>query len=538
MTDRQKRLAKAAVIVAVATGGSRIIGLAREMITAGVYGARPEYNAYVSISVIPNLIRQVFADAAVAAAFVPVFTQLLTQGAREKAIDLAAKLLTFMLVVVGGVTVLFLVIAQWVVPLVVPHATAADPHQAALATELLRILLPTVLILSVGGVVTGVLYSFERFTMPAVVSVLWNVVIIGFIVLLHGHLGVYAIAWGTLVGTAVELVLLFWAMRGLNFKVGFTLGFNDPLLRKVLVLMVPITLTLGILNFNAVIDTYFAKYVSVHAAAYIGYAFRLYQLPQGMFAVTIGTVLFPSLSRFAALSDIDRFRETVSMGTRQVLFVSLPFVAWFLVMPDAFIRVIYQHGAFGAGDTTSTASALAFFSMGLVFANANIMFNRGFQSLQRPWLPLGVGLVNLFLNAVLDAVLYKPLGVGGITLSTSIVSAFNFFALVYFMRRQIGFVDGRRIVRSSALMLACTALLAGVSYGVWRLLHGFAGRGVGPLVAAIVIAVVAGGLIYVAAAKALHVEELSQLASLLRRRGRGPGGAGGAAPPAPVVADL
>jgi putative peptidoglycan lipid II flippase len=517
MNDRQKRLAWAAVIVAVATGGSRVIGLAREMITAAYYGVNPAYNTFVSVSVIPNLIRQVFADAAVSAAFVPALTRLLTKGERERAVRLASALLTFMIVVVGGVTLVFLDIAPWLVHLVYPHLTAASSMRT-LAAHLLQILLPTVTVLAVGGVVTGVLYSFERFTMPAVVSILWNLVIIAFMAGLHGRIGVYAIAWGTLVGTIVELALLFWAMRGLEFGFRAVFAFGDPLLRKVLVLMVPITLTLGILNFNALIDTFFAQFVSNHAAAQIGYAFRLYQLPQGMFAVAIGTVLFPSLSRFAALDDIDRFRETISTGTRQVFFVSLPFVAWFLVMPDAFIRVIYQHGHFNAAATTNTAAALAFFAIGLAFANANVMFNRGFQSLQRPWLPLWVGLINLVLNAVLDAVLYRPLGVGGITLSTSLVSTFNFFALIFLMRRQITDVDGRRIARSSGLMLACTALLAGASLGVWRLLHGFASRGLGPLVLAAAVAVMAGGLVYVGAARAFKVEELAQLRSLLRRR--------------------
>ena len=226
----------------------------------------------------------------------------------------------------------------------------------------------------------------------------------------------YAIAWGTLAGTGVELLLLMAAARAAGVGLSLHLDFRDPLLRKVLLLMVPITITLGILNFNALVDTFFAQFVNNRAAAEIDYSFRLYQLPQGIFAVTIGTILFPSLSRFAATEESDRFRETLSMGVRQMFFVSLPFVAWFALLPRPFVQLVYQRGAFGGLATHDVAAALAGFSAGLAFANANIMFNRGFQSLKRPWLPLYAALVNLALNAVLDWVLLGPLGVAGITL--------------------------------------------------------------------------------------------------------------------------
>ena len=184
--------------------------------------------------------------------------------------------------------------------------------------------------------------------MPAVVSIVWNLTIIAAIALFHDSLGVDAIAWGMLVGTLLEVAMLAGAARYHGRWLWPRFGLGDPLLRRVLLLMVPITITLGVLNFNALIGTWFAQFVSDRAAAEIGYAFRLYQLPQGIFAVTIGTVLFPSLSRFAAQKDEVRFRDTVSLGVRQMVFVSLPFVAWFAVMPAAFVQLVYERGQFGA----------------------------------------------------------------------------------------------------------------------------------------------------------------------------------------------
>jgi len=519
MSEHKRKLAWAAVIVASATALSRVVGLGREVITAGVYGATPAYNTFVSVSVVPSLIQQLFADAAISAAFVPVLTALIAAGEQDRARRLAATLLGFMLVVVGVVCVVLILLASPIVRAIYPHLTTTS-SSAALAAHMLQILVPTVLVLALAGVLTGVLYSHERFTMPAVMSIVWNLVIIAFIAVFNASWGVYALAWGTLAGTVVELILLVFAMRAAREPIGIDFHFGDPYLRRVLALMVPITITLGILNFNALIDTYFAQYVSDSAAAYIRYSFRLYQLPQGIFAVTVGTVLFPSLARFAAQRDMDRFRETLSTGIRQMIFVSLPFLAWFTILAAPIVRLIYQRGQFGAADTQQVAWALAAFTLGLTFANVNIMFNRGFQSLQRPWLPLYVGLANLALNAVLDWVLLKPFGVAGITLSTSLVSIFNLVVLVFLLRRVVGRIDGRRIARAAGGAAAAAVALAVVSGVLWFALHWFARLGFVPLLLSVVVSVGAGGLVYLRISKVLGLEELAAVRKLWSRRRR------------------
>jgi putative peptidoglycan lipid II flippase len=289
--------------------------------------------------------------------------------------------------------------------------------------------------------------------------------------------------------------------------------------------MIPVTITLGILNFNALISHVFAWKVSAEGPSQFYYAFRLFQLPQGMFAIAIGTVLFPSLSRFAARDDIDGFRETMSTGIRQIFFVSLPFMAWYLAMPEAIVRLIYQHGAFTEQSTDDVAWALAGFAAGLLFANGTIMFNRSFQSLQKPWLPMYVALVNLGVNAALAALLWEPLGVRGITLATAVVSTFNFFALAWLMRRQIGSIDGRRIAGHLMKMLACVVALLLVSVGLWRGLEGYADRGFVALLGIVAGSLALGGGAYLGVARLLRVDELAVVSRLLRRGGHGTTGA-------------
>ena len=386
----------------------------------------------------------------------------------------------------------------------------------------MRIVAPTILVLGLAGVVTGVLFAHERFVMPAVVSIVWNVVIIAFVGVWHSSWGVPALAVGILVGTVVELVLLVLAVRALDEPLRVNLHFGDDQFRRVLALMVPVSITLGILNFNALIDMYFAQYVDSRAAARIIYAFRLYSLPQGIFAVTIGTVLFPSLSRFAARHDTDGFRRTISTGVRQMVFVSLPFFAWFTVLAVPIVQVVFQRRAFSAEDTAAVAPVLAAFALGLTFANVNMMFNRGFQSMQRPWLPLYVGLVNLALNAVLDWVLLGPLGATGIALATSLVSIFNSVVLAYLLRGHIGRAEGTRIGMTAVKTVICAGALAVVAAVAWRAVEGlgFADGGFWTVLAALFVTVAASGATYFAAARLLRMEELVLVWRTVRRRGR------------------
>ena len=224
--------------------------------------------------------------------------------------------------------------------------------------------------------------------------------------------------------------------------------YRSPEVRRVGILIGPVILSLGVINFNSFIDTVVATLISIPAPAIIDKAFRLFLVPQGIFAVAIGTVLFPALSRHAAGKRMKEFRDDLSIGLRQIFFMTLPFAALFAVLALPTTRLIYEHGKVTPEDTALVASALTFFSVGMAFVSINTLLNRAFYSIQKPWLPLIVGVVNLALNAGLDLLLYKPLGVGGITLSTSLVSLFNFLALMVLLSPRIGGIGARRVGRS------------------------------------------------------------------------------------------
>jgi putative peptidoglycan lipid II flippase len=284
------------------------------------------------------------------------------------------------------------------------------------------------------------------------------------------------------------------------------------------VLMLPVTLGLGLINVNALIDGIFAAQLidPEIAPRAIDTAFRIYMLPQGIFSVAVATVLFPTLSRLAATGDRDGFRDMANTGLRQIAFLLVPASVVTAVLAEPIVRIIYQRGEFTPDQTPVVAGALAAFALGLTFNGFMLMLNRAFFSLQRPWLPTAVALGNLGLNAALDATLY-PLGVWGIPLATSLVNIAGTAALLALLRREFGRFDVRETVDSFARVVGAAVVMAAVSYVIWRLLDDALGRSFLAQVVSLGVALAAGSVVYLAACRALRVREMQTLLSLRRR---------------------
>jgi putative peptidoglycan lipid II flippase len=283
--------------------------------------------------------------------------------------------------------------------------------------------------------------------------------------------------------------------------------------------MVPVTIGLGLININAAIDQLFATHFldPTRAPAAIVRAFRLYMLPQGMFSVAVATVLFPSLSRAVAREDWAGFRGTVATGLRLISFFLIPASALSAALCIPIVRLLYQHGHFGAGATSVVAYCLAAFSLGLTFNGTMLMLNRAFFSLQSPWIPSWVAMGNLGVNAALDATFYR-LGVWGIPLSTSVVNIAGTWALLALLRRRMGPIGLTQAARSFVLVSIASALLAGVAWGSWRLVDVAVGRSLPGQVASVGIGLSLGIAAFVAACRLLGVDELETMLRL--RRGR------------------
>jgi putative peptidoglycan lipid II flippase len=511
-----RRLAWSAAIFSVATGISRVLGLIREIVAAYYFGARGPINAFTVAFQIPNLIRILVADAALSGAFVPVFSELLEKGERARAWRVASTLLWLLLLALSAVTAIFILLA----PLIVPPLTSGYDD---LAVRLSQILFPIVVLLGVSGIVVGVLNTYEEFAIPALTPVAWNLVIIAGLVIgvpqahsTDAELYIYAVS--IVIGTVVQVLLPVPWLRGLDGRLRLALDWRDPAVWRVFKLMVPVTVSLGLINLNAVIGTFVAAaYIDPTIAPNaIDKAFRIYMLPQGMFSVAVATVLFPALSRLSARADWDGFRATVATGLRQIAFLLVPASVACAVLAEPIVRLVYQRGEFEPDQTPIVASALAAFSLGLAFNGMMLLLNRAFFGLQAPRIPTLVAGGNLLFNGMLYIALYR-VGVWGVPLAISIANIAGAVALVLLLRRRVGRLELGRTGGALLRIAAASAVLGAVAYGVWWGLDDALGRDLVGQLVSVGGGVSAGGAAYLFACRLLGVREIDTLLSLRAR---------------------
>lgn len=514
-------VARNTAIFSFLTGLSRIAGLGREIVASSYFATSGPFSAFTIAFQVPNVVRSLFADAALGAAFVPVFTEMLEQGKRKEAFRLASTLFCLILTILGAITVLFVAVAGLIMPLFT--GPSFDAQLDDLTVGLTRVLFPVVVILGLNGLLVGILNAFDHFTIPALSPLIWNVVIVVCLVASHQVLGgtdqLYGYAVGVLIGTGVQFAMALPVLRRLGFELHFDVNFRDERVRRVLWLMLPVTIGLGLINFNVLINSTLGTLVSEDVPRAIDAAFRIYMLPQGMFSVAIATVLFPALSRFAARRDLEGLRALLANGMRQVFLLLIPAAAATLALSTPITRLIYEHGSFGEHSTDLVSTALFWFAFSLPFSGVNLLLTRTFFSLQRPWLTTGIAALNLGVNVAVSVALYRPFGIAGIVIGTGVSSAAMTLAQAYVLRRQLGGrLEGRRTIIAVAQMTAAAAALGLTAYGAWYGLDELLGRALYAQIASVGAALAAGAVVYALAVWALKIPEAKQIEQLVARR--------------------
>ena len=516
--ERAGRLGRSTAFFSIATAFSRVAGLVREIVAASYFGIKGPMSAFTIAFQVPNLVRSLFADAAIQAAFVPVFTEELEKGNKREAFRLASTLIYLVTLVLGAITAIFVLAAPLVTPIFAPGFSGAILD---LTVTLSQILFPILIMLGATGMVVGILNSYDRFAAFAISPFFWNLVIILVLVLLepafHGNDRIYAYAIGVLVGTAVQLAIPAWDLRNTPFRPILSMDWHLPDVRRVLLLMLPVTLSLGLINFDLLLNSIVGTLVSDQAPAAIDKAFRIYMLPQGIFSVAVATVTFPTLARFAARREWDDLRATMSNGMRQILLLLIPAAAAVLVLSVPMTRLVYQRGEFDAAQTHLVAQALFWFAFSLPFNGLYLMLTRTFFSLQRPWVPTAVAGSNLVVDIIFSFALYSPFGIGGVVAATVIATVSSVVAQSVILRRQLHGLELGRLVATAARVLAAAALLAAVSYLVWYGLDQALGRSTVAQIISLGAGLTAGFAAYFGAVLALRVPEAGQIMRLVRR---------------------
>ncbi len=518
-----ERVARNTVIFSIATGVSRVLGLAREVVAASFFGTLGPASAFTIAFQIPNLVSNLFANAALSAAFVPVFTDLLQQGRKREAFRLASTLFWIMLIVLGAVTAVFVLAAGVIMPLFT--GPTFNGALDALTVGLSQILFPVVLLIGLIGLLVGILQSYEHFTIPAISPAVWNLVIIVLLVVLRPHFQggykdgdqLYAYAIAILIATFVQMLMVFGALGRIDFRLQMSIDWHDPRIRQVFTLMLPVTIGLGIVNLDQLINSVFGTLVSEEAPRAIDNAFRIYMLPQGLFSVAVATVLFPTLSRMAARHDVQNMRRTIGVGMRQINLLLIPSAVFILVLTTPIVRLVFERGHFNVKSTDLVSEALFWFALSLPFGGLNLLLTRVFFSVQRPWIPTRLAALNIIVDIVVSIGLYKPLGIAGLIIGTVVANAV--MTALQLHRLRIGFnghLEGEQTIMITARILLASTLLGIVSWVVWMILDHLLGASLVAQIVSVGGAGVAGVLVYMRAVLTMRIPEAHQVHRLIR----------------------
>jgi len=545
---KQTSVARSAGIVSIAVMFSRVLGLVREMVFARYFGVGFIYDAYQVAFRIPNVLRDLFAEGALSAAFVKVFTDYQINKSEKEAWHLASLVLNALAVVLSVICIIGIIFSRQFINLI---ADGFSPEKAALATTLTQIMFPFILLVAMAAVAMGVLNTKGVFGIPASASTVFNIVSVAFGLVLaywlsHGgwelsgdkdaipssaaQWAIIGMAIGTTIGGAAQFLIQVPSLYKVGFRFQPALSFTNEGVRHVMRLMTPAILGTSAVQINVLVNTFFVSGIN-GGVSWLSYAFRLMQFPIGLFGVAIGTASVPVLSRMASEGKFKDFRDTLSSSINLVFLMTLPSACGLIVLGEPIIRLIYVRGAFKETDVPMTALALAGYSIGLTGYAAIKVLSPAFYALDDAKTPMIIALASIVVNA-LASYLFRnwlsdvgvtpetPSGYGhvGVALATSTVALVNFFALAVFMRRRINRLNGREVFSSFVRIAAASLIMSAAAYFTFRLLASFLTMSFITKLIEAFVPIGVGGLTFLVAAKLFRIRELEKLFDIFARR--------------------
>ena len=506
---------------------SRVLGLIRDQVLASMFGAGNAMDAFNVAFRIPNLVRDLFAEGAMSAAFVPTFTRQLTSGGKASAWRLGNNVINALLVVTGLLVILGVLFAPSLV-----GAFAADyasvPGKLELTVLLTRVMLPFLMLVAVAAALMGMLNALHLFFVPALAPAMFNVATIACALALvpmmprHGWPPMTAIAIGTIVGGVAQVSVQWPLLRRQGFSYSPFLDWKQEGLRRVLILMGPGTIGLAATQVNVFVNTVLATGEGTGAVSWLNYAFRLMYLPTGLFGVSIATATVPAVSRHAARGDSQAVRGTLADGLALMLMMNVPATIGLIVLATPIVRVIFERRAFLPSDTAATAAALQFYAIGLLGYSIVRIASPTFYALGESRTPVTISIATVVVNVLLNVALVRTLGFRGLALGTSIAALFNAGALLWFLHRRLGGLEDRRVVSSLIRIVIASAVMGAAALAIDRALpvwmpgDGLAIQG------ARLLATIASALVVLAlTAHLLRIREFQQGVALVSRRAGG-----------------
>ncbi len=520
---REAGLARAAGIVSLATLVSRALGLIREQVFAAFFGAGFAVDAFQVAFRIPNLLRDLFAEGAMSAAFVPTLTQVQEREGREAAMRLANLVINFLLVTVSAVCLLGVLFADRLVPWMAP-GFGQVPGKLELTTQMTRIMTPFLLLVALAAAVMGVLNTRRIFFIPAIAPTMLNLALIaaGFVLSplcpRFGLQPIVGMAFGVLLGGLGQLLIQVPSLRAQGFRWRPAISFRDPGVIRIVTLMAPAAVGLAATQVNIFVNTFLASMLRQGSVSWLNYAYRLMQLPIGLFGVAIATVTLAEVSRHAARREMPELKRTISFSLRFGLFLTLPATMILMALAHPIVALLYQHGRFGPEDSVQTAQALWGYALGLSAFSAVRVLVPVYYSLGMTRIPVMISFVTIAVNIVLNLALMHPLQHAGLALATSIASVLNFVLLFEMLRRKIGPMGGRVLARSGGKIFLASLLAALAAFAVATGLgHAMGLTSLTARFLVVLAGLATASIVYLAATFTFRIEESVPLFAFLAR---------------------
>jgi len=518
-TTENTRVTKAAVVVGSATLLSRILGLIRDIVIASFFGASLSSDAFFMAFRIPNLLRRLFAEGSLTISFIPVFTEYLTTKGRDEAFEMARSALRLVSVVLTACAAIGIVFAPLIIR-IIAWGWIDEPDKFWITVVLTRIMFPYIFFIGLVALAMGILNVLGHFAAPALAPVLLNLAVIGSVFLISPHLEqpIISLALGVLIGGGLQLGLQVPFLKRMGFKFGGKTPWLHPGLKRVGVLMVPAVFGAAVYQISNFVDALLASFLPEGSVSYLYYADRIVQFPLGIFAVALATAVLPSLSRQAANDDMLGLKNTFGYAMRLIFFITLPAMLGLIVLREPIVALLFKRGAFDAESVRMTAYAILFYGLGLwAFSAVRIVFST-FYAMQDTRTPVVMASLSMVAKIGLSIILMRYLAHGGLALATSLASMLNFGLLIWALRKRLGPLGLRSVIRSIATSTLC-ALIMGLAVGYIGLMVIPDGSGgLMGLFFGLFGSIIAGILVYAGLSYLFKSQELDAVMELVGKR--------------------
>lgn len=519
----KEHITKAAGRISGATFLSRLLGIVRDSVFAAFFGTTYLADAFNIAFLIPNFLRRIFGEGMLNACYVPVYTHYLNKEGKQRAVDLATKTFSVMIVILSVVTVLGMVFSDWIVK-AYAFGWRDDPRAFALTVKLTRVLFPYIFFIGLEVLAAGTLNSLGYFAVPAFAPAMLNVALVAtaftFMQLARGSgegmITLFSV--GAVIGGALQFFIQLPLLLKTGHRPRFWPDFKDAGVRWIGRLMIPSLFGFAVAQINMLVDTLLATFLPEGSVTALRLGNRIAIQPLGIFAVAITTAALPTLSTHAAKDDRDKMVEDFAFSMRLILAFLIPSTVAMIVLATPVVRVLFERGEFTAAKSTPiTVQALVYYTVGLCAYGGVKATVQAFYSMKDTLTPTKVAVASVVINVVLNLLLMGPFGVAGLAVATSIAAIFSFVLLNVILRRRLGGIHGREISRSALKILAASAAM-GVVMGVLARALEPRGGGLAGNLMQLGVASASGLAAFLAVAFALKAEEVIFILGIISRK--------------------